>query len=202
MTTNELKEMVDPVDLAEYLGLEYQERSGRFLVLCPFHNDQRLGSAYIKDGYFKCFSCGESMDIIELVRRLENGTFKTALKVLTSLAGVSTSDLSYEHSPEYARFLLTKEELKVLNISRPAISLRAIYTASPEEYRRIIVSKAGSELLRLKEFQKKYADRSSPEAYKVCELYDGDVSPQTFRNLKSEIKSRIRVCNEILERFA
>lgn len=196
-----LKEMVEPDALADYLGLDYQEKSGRFLILCPFHGDRNLGSAYIRKGYFHCFSCGESMDIVTLVMRVQNVGFYKAIKILASLAGVSISFDCLNDGNGYYRYRLNQEELEVLKFPKSVISLRKIYNASPQQYKEIVTDKTKEQLSHYEDILQKYSERYLPDAYKICELYSGNVCPQTFRDIKTEAKHRIRLCHQILERF-
>lgn len=200
MDTSELKEIVEPDVLADYLGLDYQEKSGHFLILCPFHGDRNLGSAYLRNGYFHCFSCGESMDIISLVMQVKNVSFYKAVKILGNLAGV-TVDFSENNNDGYWRVRLNQEELDVLQFPKSSISLRKIFAASHEKYKALIIKRTEAKKEHYQFILEHYAERFSPDATKVCELYGDDFSPQAFRDIKAEAQRRLRICNNILERF-
>jgi DNA primase len=60
------KDSLDIKKCAEYYGMTI-DRGGR--AICPFHDD-RHPSLSFKDGYFKCFACGEGGDVFKLVGRL------------------------------------------------------------------------------------------------------------------------------------
>ena len=62
-------------EVAEKLGI----RVVRHKALCPFHDD-RHPSLRFKGNRFKCFSCGESGDVIDLVQRYLNIGFKEAVE--------------------------------------------------------------------------------------------------------------------------
>ena len=66
-------------DVAKRLGIEV----GRHKALCPFHQD-RHPSLHFKNNRFKCFSCGESGDVIDLVMRYMNISFKEAVEWMTN----------------------------------------------------------------------------------------------------------------------
>ena len=51
----------------------------RHKALCPFHND-RHPSLRFKGNRFKCFACGESGDVIDLVMRYLNIGFREAVE--------------------------------------------------------------------------------------------------------------------------
>lgn len=50
-------------------------------ALCPFHNDHNP-SAYCKNNYLYCFSCGTHADTIKLYMHLHNCDFKEAVNQL------------------------------------------------------------------------------------------------------------------------
>ena len=62
-----IRSAVDIEDAAERYGVEV--RHGK--ACCPFHYD-RTPSMGFKNGRFKCFGCGESGDICDLVAKLYN----------------------------------------------------------------------------------------------------------------------------------
>ena len=62
-------------DVAKKLGIEV----GRHKALCPFHED-RHPSLHFKNNRFKCFACGASGDVIDLVQRYLNVEFKEAVE--------------------------------------------------------------------------------------------------------------------------
>lgn len=66
MTVYEIiRNSVDIEDAAERYGMDV--RRGK--ACCPFHSD-RTPSLSFKDGRFKCFGCGESGDVTDLVAKL------------------------------------------------------------------------------------------------------------------------------------
>ena len=63
-------------DVAKRLGIEV----GRHKALCPFHQDRHPSLHFdIKRNRYKCFSCGASGDVIDLVMRYMNVSFKEAV---------------------------------------------------------------------------------------------------------------------------
>lgn len=61
-----VKESVTVLQAAEHYGVEVQ-RNG--MCHCPFHDD-RHPSMKLNEGYFYCFGCGATGDVIDLVARL------------------------------------------------------------------------------------------------------------------------------------
>lgn len=102
MTTNgqprraSLKDMIQAQvklsDVVRLFGIFIEERGENKKARCPFHADgkEKTPSMSIndKDGKFHCFSCKESGDLIEFVRKHEELTFKEALGFLAENFGV------------------------------------------------------------------------------------------------------------------
>ena len=61
--------------VADKIGI----RVVRHKALCPFHED-RHPSLHFKNNRFKCFACGASGDVIDLVQRYLNVEFKEAVE--------------------------------------------------------------------------------------------------------------------------
>lgn len=59
-------------------------RTGKeYLGLCPFHSEKRP-SFYVNEekGFFHCFGCGKSGDVIRFIEVVEKVSFKEALNIL------------------------------------------------------------------------------------------------------------------------
>lgn len=54
-------------------------------ALCLFHDDHHPSLAVFKDNRFKCFSCGESGDVISLAMKIKSINFIEAVKFLLAL---------------------------------------------------------------------------------------------------------------------
>jgi hypothetical protein len=65
-TFSALKAALDVPTVAARYGVE--ARHGN--VRCPFHGADKHPSAHLYPGLFKCFTCGESLDVIGLAQRL------------------------------------------------------------------------------------------------------------------------------------
>lgn len=61
--------------------IELVKSGGRYMALCPFHNEQTLGAFQIggAKNIAYCYKCGESFDVIELYRKLDGTSFPRAL---------------------------------------------------------------------------------------------------------------------------
>jgi DNA primase len=83
--------------IADVIGESVQLRgagSGRLKGLCPFH-DEKTPSFNVNPtlGFFTCFGCGESGDVITFVRKHDHLSFVEAVEFLARRYGV---DLQYE----------------------------------------------------------------------------------------------------------
>jgi hypothetical protein len=87
----------DALHLLPPPGLDYRGQT-----LCPFHDDHdpSLGTFEGYDGRtrYKCFACGASGDVIDLVKAVEGVNFNRALYLLNVLEWSTT--------PEATAFLL------------------------------------------------------------------------------------------------
>lgn len=84
----ELRSKCDIVDIAsKYLTLN--RRGSNFWACCPFHNEKTPSFSIKQDGqFFKCFGCGESGNVINLIKKMENVDFLTAVEMLCKHAGL------------------------------------------------------------------------------------------------------------------
>jgi len=90
ITTEVIKEFYPPETFyPQFAGGSFGKPSGngwyQWNGLCPFHDDHRPGSLYIRkeDGAFKCFSCGaKGGDILDFHMQKERLTFTNSLNTL------------------------------------------------------------------------------------------------------------------------
>jgi hypothetical protein len=60
---------------------KYPDNNGEYWALCPFHNDQRIGSFSFNANAYHCFSCNASGSLTELGHKLGiNGYSRTKRK--------------------------------------------------------------------------------------------------------------------------
>jgi hypothetical protein len=91
-----IKNEVTPEEVAEKLGLNIVHRGNRKRVLCPFHDDHDPSLELFNDHYH-CWACNAHGDVFELVKQLENLTFKEAVKWLAEFKGLSVPGYSIKH---------------------------------------------------------------------------------------------------------
>ncbi len=82
---NEIKSKNDIVDvIGSYINLNDKNKS-----LCPFHDDHSPSFSVQPDKQiYKCFSCGESGNVITFVQKYNGITFVEALKMLADRANI------------------------------------------------------------------------------------------------------------------
>lgn len=79
---NEIKTFSISNIIGRYVKLK-RSGAGRWLCLCPFHHE-KTPSCNIDDreGFFKCFGCGEGGDVIKFIERIRGFDFKQAVDYL------------------------------------------------------------------------------------------------------------------------
>lgn len=104
---NELKEMIDKVDLFDYASQSFHfiKRSGdNWFCSCPLHIDKTPSLAInTKDNYFHCFSCGVGGDIISWMKTFEGLSFTQAVDKLCKITGTEIKNLEKCESLSYFR---------------------------------------------------------------------------------------------------
>lgn len=109
-----VRDSVDVSQVAErFLTLVRHGKS--FKALCPFHNDHTIGSFIITDSkkIWKCFSCGEGGDVINLYAKLKGIKYSEASLDIALLYGVISST---EYDNLTNRAFSEKENAKVEKI--------------------------------------------------------------------------------------
>ncbi len=86
------KELIDEIksknDIVDVIG-SYIDLNDKNKALCPFHDDHSPSfSVHPDKQIYKCFSCGESGNVITFVEKYTGTTFLEALKILADRAGI------------------------------------------------------------------------------------------------------------------
>ena len=80
-------------EVAENLGIGIV----RHMALCPFHNDKHPSLHFdLKKNRYKCFACGASGNVIDLVMRYNNMEFKEAINWIGNKEVNTAKDNAYE----------------------------------------------------------------------------------------------------------
>lgn len=105
----ELKRKNDLVSVASnYLQLEQKGKS--FWACCPFHSEKTPSfSINNEDGFYHCFGCNESGDVISFVQKMENVDFLDAVEILAQRAGMEVPEFQKDDKRKQSQ--KTKERL-------------------------------------------------------------------------------------------
>lgn len=110
----QLKQKNDIVDIiSRYVHLERKGKS--YWGCCPFHNEKTPSfSVNPEDGFFHCFGCKESGDVISFIQKMESCDFMDAVKILADNAHMEIPEFTGD--PNQAKRKQEKERLlKLLN---------------------------------------------------------------------------------------
>ena len=89
----ELKRKNDLVSIASNY-LQLQQKGRNFWACCPFHNEKTPSfTINNEEGFYHCFGCKESGDVIKFVEKMENVDFMDAVKILADRAGMEIPEL-------------------------------------------------------------------------------------------------------------
>ncbi|HTB11434.1 MAG TPA: DNA primase [Bryobacteraceae bacterium] len=86
----QLKSSIDIVKvIGEYVRLKRLGATGRYVGLCPFHQE-KTGSFSVNQSrqFYKCFGCGVGGDVLKFVMEIDGLTFPEALKMLAESHGI------------------------------------------------------------------------------------------------------------------
>jgi len=86
----QLKSSIDIVKVAgEYVRLKRVGATGRYLGLCPFHQEKTPSFTVNQTRqFYKCFGCGAGGDVIQFVEELEGLSFWETVKMLAERHGI------------------------------------------------------------------------------------------------------------------
>ena len=77
--------------LSRYIHLE--RKGGKYWACCPFHNEKTPSFTVSEDeGFFYCFGCKESGDVISFVQKYESCDFSEAVAILAKNAGMEVPE--------------------------------------------------------------------------------------------------------------
>jgi len=86
----QLKSSVDIVKvIGEYVRLRRMGSTGRYLGLCPFHQEKTPSfNVHQSRQFYKCFGCGAAGDVLKFVMEIDGLTFPETLKLLAERNGI------------------------------------------------------------------------------------------------------------------
>ena len=120
---DEIKARTDLSDLIAGYGIQVKRAGGSYKACCPFHHE-KTPSFHIQPakGYYHCFGCGESGDVIKFVMKYEGLTFMEAAQKLASACGL---EIETKEDPEAA----VRKRLLALHAELAAFYRRCIKDA-------------------------------------------------------------------------
>ena len=97
---DEIKARTDLSDLIAGYGIQVKRAGGSYKACCPFHHE-KTPSFHIQPakGFYHCFGCGESGDVIKFVMKYEGLNFMEAAQKLASACGL---EFETKEDPEAA----------------------------------------------------------------------------------------------------
>lgn len=98
----QLKSSIDIVTvIGEYVRLKRQGSTGRYLGLCPFHQEKTPSfNVNQTRQFYKCFGCGVSGDALKFVMEIDGLTFPEAIKLLAERNGIPMPKRSDYSDPQ------------------------------------------------------------------------------------------------------
>ena len=93
-TAARIKSAAKIEDVFSDAGIELHRRGASLLGLCPFHNDNHLGSFTVnpRRNIFKCFSCGAKGDPVQFVMDYYHKDYPEALRYLAAMYNIYIDD--------------------------------------------------------------------------------------------------------------
>jgi DNA primase len=155
----------DAVDFRKVVGETHQieKRYADYaMVLCPFHDDTNASMRVDRDGYYKCWACDASGDLIDWVQEIESvGGFWDAVQLVAKRQGL---DITFERSPSGE-----KERKKAIrNVLENALSYyrKAFVEFNVgERAREYLLEERGLSSETLEEFRVGYAPKEEEKRY-------------------------------------
>ena len=116
---NDLKSKVNIVDvISQYVALS--KNGNRYLGLCPFHGEKTPSfNVNTAKGFYHCFGCGKSGDVIEFLKEYKQIGFKDAVVELADYAGVPLAverDNEKQENPNHALYEINNQAARLYNI--------------------------------------------------------------------------------------
>ena len=92
-TIEEIKARTDLADLIAGYGIQVKRAGGSYKACCPFHHEKTPSfNIQPSKGFYHCFGCGESGDVIKFVMKYEGLGFVEAAKKLAEAANITIEE--------------------------------------------------------------------------------------------------------------
>ena len=124
-TIEEIKARTDLADLIAGYGIPVKRAGGSYKACCPFHHEKTPSfNIQPAKGFYHCFGCGESGDVIKFVMKYEGLGFVEAAKKLAEAANITIEETNSD--PQAA----ARKRQLVLHAELAAFYRRCLKTAA------------------------------------------------------------------------
>ena len=124
-TIEEIKARTDLADLIAGYGIQVKRAGGSYKACCPFHHEKTPSfNIQPAKGFYHCFGCGESGDVIKFVMKYEGLGFVEAAKKLAAAANITIEEANSD--PQAA----ARKRQLVLHAELAAFYRRCLKTAA------------------------------------------------------------------------
>ncbi len=129
-----LKVKNDIVDvIASYVKLE--RKGANYWACCPFHHEKTPSfSVNASEGFYHCFGCGVSGDVLRFVQEYENLEFMQAVQLLAARAGLEIPAIDDEEGERAAELKKKKDTHLEIMRSSARFYLNNLYSGKAEQH--------------------------------------------------------------------
>jgi len=157
----QLKSSIDIVKvIGEYVRLKRVSSTGRYVGLCPFHQE-KTPSFNVNQSrqFYKCFGCGVGGDVLKFVQEIDGLTFPEALNMLAERAGIPMPKRN-EYSDADSRLRAALFEIHAIAARMFKENLRSPHGAEARSY----LAKRGISAEAVETFELGYSEPSGQAA--------------------------------------
>ena len=214
MDLNRLMDDADATTVAEYIGMRIQRKGNRNYILCPGHRnrlgkeDRSIGNCVLTAHGYRCFACGETVGIVQMVMEYTGCTKGEAFSQIADAMGGRElyADSGTEAKPTYGpKEKLTQEELALLGINCSYNSgiitdngmvpdgLNTLYFEDKAKYTEILLGRAKKTLASYEELLHDYGSPQSEKSHRIYELMGENYDTSVYSVLKAETNRRMDI---------
>lgn len=189
-------------DIAYSLGEKARlDGGGRYHIHCPGHlsrlgkADRRDSSCVLTEKGYHCFSCGESVDVFQMVQELTGWGFPDCVAYVAKQAGVEDAQ------GERKIFPLSKTETGLLGLSYEP--LRDMWEKNPAGFLREVRRAAEETKKQIRQKTEMFCRKNGEGAlfvYEICEQ-GGSVDEKVWCDLENSFNADVAEINEIMKRL-
>ena len=152
--------------------------SGRYMGACPFHQETKPSMSVNDDeGFFYCFGCQASGDVIDFYSRINGLDFRESLEQLAAEAGIELSHVP--HDPHAAERKARKQLLLNMHDESNAWFQRNLRMAAGDTAKRYLINRGMTQ--------------------EVIDKFELGYSPDDWHGLDNHLKSKGRTSEEGVE---